>query len=424
MDRAGIVRAGTPVVAGRKISWDPSIVGADFPRSWVDWRNHNAGNSQVLVDANTRTSRPGLPATSTALLTAGTKCFLIGFKLLGPNEGVLYVGAVSTRDVETEKMQYFLKDMLRTPKRVEPPTLGLVAYAVVPQVDARSVAISPPGTDSVAYPERIGPRYSVNTAKAIAISAAISLKEALQVMISGIFAGISIAGPATRLIIPGETEVLAAIAAIQQVASLTDLSTGPLAEAEAAKSMDQTEGDAAVAGVLARLATMRSALEGAVAALSAGVAALPGAQAAASAANARTAIQQLVQDKINLVESKPAFTRLTPGEQYAVHCNLLNQAAPYIAARGAVAQPRVDLLVSIPPADFAAAAASASAAYGQALASIADTTAKVEAVRAQIALDWYLRNFHGLPVWAWGAGGAVVLLGGALVVKKMKSKAS
>ena len=31
-------------------------------------------------------------------------------------------------------------------------------------------------------------------------------------------------------------------------------------------------------------------------------------------------------------------------------------------------------------------------------------------------------GFLGLPIWAWGAGGAVVLLGGALVIRKMKSK--
>lgn len=31
-------------------------------------------------------------------------------------------------------------------------------------------------------------------------------------------------------------------------------------------------------------------------------------------------------------------------------------------------------------------------------------------------------GFLGLPIWAWGAGGAVVLLGGALLVRKMKNK--
>lgn len=445
MDRAGIVRAGTPVVAGRKISWNPSIVGADFPRSWVDWRNHNAGTSQLVVDTNTRTSRPGLPATSSALLTAETKCFLIGFKLLGPNEGVLYVGAVSTRDVDTEKMQYFLKDMLRTPARVEPLWPASIAYAAVPPIVPGAASVFyPPITESVARPELIGSRYSIHTAKEVAISAAIALKEALVAMISGeIFGSMSVSA-SPPLVIPGEREVLAAIAAIQKAGTLADLppslsttTAALIAEAEAAKSMDQAEGDAAVAGILTRLASMQSAvmseLEGAVAALSAGVAALPGAQAAASAftsraSNAQTEIQRLVQDKINSVESKPAFTRLSPGEQHAVHCIMLNKAAPLIAARAAVAQPRIDLLVSIPPADFASVVASANASYGQAIAAaapvFADALAKVEAIRAQIALDWFSRDFHGLPVWAWGAGGAVLLLGGAVIVRKMSKKAA
>jgi hypothetical protein len=31
-------------------------------------------------------------------------------------------------------------------------------------------------------------------------------------------------------------------------------------------------------------------------------------------------------------------------------------------------------------------------------------------------------GFMGLPIWAWGAGSAVILIGGALVVRRMKSK--
>jgi hypothetical protein len=37
-------------------------------------------------------------------------------------------------------------------------------------------------------------------------------------------------------------------------------------------------------------------------------------------------------------------------------------------------------------------------------------------------LYWYARDFYGLQVWAWCVGGAVVLLGGALVIRKLKSK--
>lgn len=443
MDRAGIVRAGTPVVAGRKISWDPSIVGAAFPRSWVDWRNHNAGTSQLVVDTNTRTARPGLPATSTALLTAETKCFLIGFKMLGTNEGVLYVGAVSTRDVDTEKMQYFLKDLLRTPARVEPLWPALIAYAVVPSVTPESASIFyPPITDSVARPELIGSRYSIHTAKAVAISAAIALKEALVAMISGeIFGGMAVAR-APALFIPGESEVLAAVTAIggapalaEMPAQLTSAMATMTAEAEAAKSMTPEAGDRAVADVLARLTTMRDALStdlsGRMAAIAAGVAALPDAQAAAGA-YARNSFateaetRRLMQDKINLVESKPGFLRLSDGEKHAVHCIMLNRAAPIIASRVAVAQPRVDALAAINAADFATTAAGASASYQQALSSanatLSEAIARVEEIRKQIALAWYARDFHGFPVWMWGAGGAAVLVAGAVAVRVMRKK--
>lgn len=422
LGRTGTVRAGTPVVAGRKISWDSSIVGADFPKSWVSWRNGNAGDEQARVG-----------------LTTATKAFLIGFSLLGPNDGVLYVGAVSTLDVPMEKMQDFLSGLLRTPKRVEPPTLGLVAYAVVPP----KAGLPPlPSVREVSYPARIGPTYSVNVARQVAVSAAIAKKEALVAMISGeIFGGLAVRS-SQDLIIPGEREVLAALAALSGVPGLTELPASAtaamatlVAEAEAAKSMAPEDGDKAVADVLARIAAMQTAvagdLSGKRAALAAGAASLAGAQAAASAyagqARATEAeVRRLVQDKINLVESRPAFTALSAGEKHAVHCIMLTKAAPLIASRVAVAQPRVDALVSISPADFATAVANASVAYDQAISSVdaifAAATAKAEAIRKQIALDWYARDFHGLPVWMWGAGGAVVLLGGALVVRKLKSK--
>jgi hypothetical protein len=424
LGRTGTVRAGTPVVAGRKISWDPSIVGADFPKSWVSWRNGNAGDEQVRVG-----------------LTTATKCFLVGFTLLGPNDGVLYVGAVSTLDVPMEKMQDFLSGLLRTPKRVEPPTLGLVAYAVVPP-KATGGNMPLPSATEVAYPARIGPTYSVYMARAVAVSAAIAKKEALVAMISGeIFGGLAVRS-SQDLIIPGEREVLAALAALSGVPGLTELPASAtaamatmVAEAEAAKQMTPEDGDKAVADVLARIAAMQTAvagdLSGKRAALAAGAASLAGAQAAASAyagqARATEAeVRRLVQDKINLVESRPAFTALSAGEKHAVHCIMLTKAAPLIASRVAVAQPRVDALVSISPADFATAVANASVAYDQAISSVdaifAAATAKAEAIRKQIALDWYARDFHGLPVWMWGAGGAVVLLGGALVVRKLKSK--
>jgi hypothetical protein len=443
LPRTGIVKAGTPIVAGRKITWNPTIVGSDFPKSWVTLRNGDAGSIQAAIDAGTRTAKPGLVATSTALLTSATKCFLIGFSMLGDNAGVLYVGAVSTRDVNMEQMQYFLQGLLKTPRRVEPPTVGLVAYAEVPPKKSNEIVVpTDPVANSVTYPARIGSKYDINTARYVAIAAPLALTEALQVLISGeIFGTLSVATSQT-LFIPGEKEVLAAVAALQGVSSLSDLPaslsaaiTSFLAEAEAARGATPEEGDKACADILSRLATMQasvsSEINGKIAALSAGGSALAGAQTAASAyaGKARSTeaeVRRLVQDKIALTESKPGFTKLTEGEKHAVHCIMLNKAAPLIASRVAVTQPRVEFIMSIPAADFTTAIAGASAAYGQALteanAAFADATAKVEAIRAQIALDWYARDFHGLPVWAWGAGGVVVLLGGALVVRKLKSR--
>ena len=424
LPRTGVIRAGTPVVAGKKITWDPAIVGAGFPQSWVAWRNGNAGDEQVRVG-----------------LTRATAAFLIGFSSLGPTEAVLYVGAVSSVDVLAEKMQDFLAGMLRTLKRVEPPTMGLVAYAVVP-----AQAGPPPiaRAREVSYPARIGPKYSVDVARQVAVSAAIAKREALVAMISGeIFGGLAVRS-SQDLVIPGEREVLAAVAAIGGVAALAELpaavtsaTAALLAEAEAAKQMTPEEGDKAVASVLERLAATQTAvandLGGRVSALAAGLAALPGAQAAAgtyagNASRTETEVKRLVETKIAAVEARPAFTSLSPGEKHAVHCIMLMKAAPLVASRTATAQPRVDALVAISPADFAAAVTSAATAYtqaqGAAAAVFADAIARAEAIRKQIALDWYMRSWNGLPVWAWGAGGAALLIGGVVVVRVMRKKKS
>lgn len=440
LPRTGVVRAGTPIVAACKVTWNPATAGADFPGSWVALRNRDADSHRQALDAATSAASPGLPATSTALLTTATKAFLIGFSMLGTNAAILYVGAVSTRDVNMEQMQYFLKRLFHVP--MIPPT-GIIAYAVVPLKRANEVVVpTDPVANSVTYPERIGSKYDINTARYVAISAGIALREALQVMVSGeIFGSLAVAS-SQPLFFPGEREVLAAIEVLRGAASFADLPAGVttamaslVAEAEAAKTLSPEDGDKACADILARISAMQSAvdadLNGKLATLTAGAASLASAQAAAGAYtnNARALeadTRNKVQAKIADTESRPGFTSLTPGEQRAVHCIMLNKAAPIIASRVAVAQPRVDMLASIPPAEFAAAVASASASASQALTAVdvlfADATTKVEAIRAQIALDWYARDFHGLPVWMWGAGGAAVLLGGALVVRKLKSK--
>lgn len=436
----GIVRAGTPIVAGKKISWDSTKIGADFPRSWMDWVNHNADDIRKDVD-HRAWERAQTTRSPVKYLGSVTKAFMIGFSMLGPSTAILYSGAVSTVDVDMELMQYFVRGMLRTKERVEPPGFGLTAYAEVP-LSAPGIVEVAPTTDWVTIPARIGPTYNINEARSLAISSAIALTEGLQVLISGeIFGGIAV-GAVAPLFIPGEREVFAAVSALGGVADLGTLpgmlataTSSMLAEAEAAKTQPQTDGDKTCADILSRLNTMRDALAadigGKVSTLAAGTAALPGAQAAASAyaGNARateTRTRQLVQDKINVVESKPGFLRLTDGEKRAVHCIMLNRAAPVVAQNTAVAQPRVDAIASISAADFPASCASASAAYEAALAQansvINDAIAKVEAIRKQIALEWYARDFHGFPVWMWGAGGAVLLVGGAVAVRVMRKK--
>jgi len=69
-----------------------------------------------------------------------------------------------------------------------------------------------------------------------------------------------------------------------------------------------------------------------------------------------------------------------------------------------------------------AAANSVSERVAALRAAAAAASAGLDEKEKELGLDFYLRNFYGLPVWAWGAGGAAVLLGGALIVRRIKNK--
>jgi hypothetical protein len=441
--RTGILPAGTPMVGGVKISWDPSSTGVDFPGSWVAERNRSADAERASVDAETTRGRPGLPATSSALLTTAAKAFLIGFAPQGPNSAVLFAGAVSSRDADMESMMRFVKMLLLTGKNVQGGGFGLMAFAVVPKLKAGQAGVAAPSNDYVAYRDRV-PGYSVEDARAMAIAAALSKREALQVMISGeIFGGLTVA-KSQDLFLDGEAEVKAAIESVAKAAALAELTagvaglaSGAVAEAEAAKSLPQEEGDAACAAILDRLAAARDSVSAAMSAelakLAAGPAALASAQQsvakfAATAHGAEEEIRRIVAERIAAWEAKPSFQALSPQEQLAVRCIMQNKAAPLIARRTDTAPTRFTAITSIKPDEFAASVAAASQAYAAAqqaaTAAISDAIAKAEEIRRIIGLPFYMKSFYGLPVWAWGAGGAALLVGGAVYMRSRRKKAA
>jgi len=441
--RTGILPAGTPMVGGVKISWDPAVVGVDFPGSWVSDRNRSADSERAQLDTEMKRNRPGLPATSSALLTTAARAFLIGFAPQGPNSAVLFVGAVSSRDVDMDSMMSFLKRLLLTGKRVEGGGLGLMAFAVVPKLKPGQVGVAAPSKDYVAYQDRI-PGYSVEDARAMAIAAALSKREALQVLVSGeIFGGLTVAS-SKDLFLDGEAAVKAAVESIAKAASLADVSTGiaglasgAVAEAEAAKSLPQEEGDAACAAILDRLSAARDSVNAAMSAelakLAAGPAALASAQQSvakftATAHGAEEEIRRIVAERIAAHENKPSFKALSPEEQFAVRCIIQNKAAPLIARRTDTAATRFASITAIKPDEFAASIAAASQAYtaaqSAATAALSDAIAKVEEIRRVIGLPFYMKSFYGLPVWAWGAGGAALLVGGAVFIRSRRKKAA
>ena len=105
-----------------------------------------------------------------------------------------------------------------------------------------------------------------------------------------------------------------------------------------------------------------------------------------------------------------------------------NKAAPLIARRTDTAATRFTAITSINPDEFAASVAAASQAYAAAqqaaTAAISDAIAKVEEIRRVIGLPFYMKSFYGLPVWAWGAGGAALLVGGAVYMRSRRKKAA
>jgi len=494
-DAGNVVKAGTLVYAARRVRLDPTTQGSDFPESWLAWRNGGAGytdlvrqsvDNEARITTATRTPAqqdaylirknafielqttraasgatrdqliaqkkafddreaamlPALPATSPLLLTAATKCFLIGFKRLGSDVAILYAGAVSTKDVEGFAMLHFLEKLLSTQFAAVPR--GPIVYgAARPRgIGGGAVTvgqgvsdIAPRGTYA-AYPTLIGSQYSIGEIISSAISAVFHID-------SKMFAETTIARSPT-LVIPGQQKIRQAVTALGGVAALAGLpemlataTASLLAEAEAAKEMPPADGDVAVAGVLTRLATMRDSMTsnfgGKIVTLTEAPAALSTAQAAIGAYGTtvqaiEASVQRLVQTEIIAKEAQLPFTGFTPSEKTAAHCLMLQRAEPLIASRRANRIPEAMTILAMAPADFATACANAKGAYEQALSSatatLSDAIARAEAIRKEIALDWYMRSWNGLPVWAWGAGGAALLIGGVVVVRVMRKKKS
>lgn len=65
-----------------------------------------------------------------------------------------------------------------------------------------------------------------------------------------------------------------------------------------------------------------------------------------------------------------------------------------------------------------------SGAVAELRAAIARASAALDAKEKELGLDFYLRNFYGLPVWAWGAGAAALLVGGAVFIRSRRKKAA
>jgi hypothetical protein len=93
-----------------------------------------------------------------------------------------------------------------------------------------------------------------------------------------------------------------------------------------------------------------------------------------------------------------------------------------------VAQRSLDGFLRSVAAAFERGEAAASAlsnnsdAINQALAGIDAAVAKLQKAEQQVPLSWFMREFHGMPRWAWMAGGTFIFVGGAVAVRLVKKR--
>jgi hypothetical protein len=57
---------------------------------------------------------------------------------------------------------------------------------------------------------------------------------------------------------------------------------------------------------------------------------------------------------------------------------------------------------------------------GQAMALLAELNVRIDKALEQLPLSWLEREWNGMPLWTWLAGGGVVFLGGALFIRSRR----
>lgn len=289
--------------------------------------------------------------------------------------------------------------------------------------------------------EGILPRGHYTAKGPVAQAAAALIGGAVDTMRAGL---IRLVLPTTRRLLPGPTSesgmVTAAIAYARGAVSASE-GAGAAAdaiavEAPGALGLAPEEGYAMVAGLRSRLQAVEVDLDKQETSLNAAVeqatkattAPTVAERLAAKAADPNTpnALVAEVRQKISALV--PAIERDFPDElrrKYLV-CQLWRNAATVdipsymeALARAASEAAAAETAFKTEGPGLLAAAAQAIAGARQRIAAAQAILAEVE---SKLDLPWYAKRILGLPVWGWGAIGAVTLVGGAVVIKKLRGR--
>lgn len=442
-----VIPANVPFVVARRITWNPIKAGTDFIDRWIDSVVKNAGKKIIESDNLTRSQNPSLPATS-PMFAGPMRLFLIGFKPMGTNVGYVFVGGISPREITAVKYRGILGSLANVRGMISlPPD----AVTVLPAIAAVVPAGGEPG--NIRLPSRLDvawseirilpPGYSVNTAREVAISAATAAYEALRALISGhIFGGLAVTR-SENVRVPGEKELVDALGPIEYAKSLPSLISTIGADAQSsvttaesiAKTKEASEADSAlqslessVSSHLDRLVTDLNSKKSKIVDASSQVTRVAEIAAALRSDDAKNSVASLVKQKIDSFASRSYFRELTENEKFVVKCIVENEAQKVVGSRVSdllARAERVETIAGLLTPDrvaeiiaaYDAAIAAAQNEFGKALKKIAN-------IRGQLSLDWWQRHYGPLPVWAWGAIGAVVLVGGAIVIKRSRSSSS